>query len=315
MTATQGGPAVGIDVSKGGLDVAVLGGPEFAGGDDEAGRRELVARLAALGPSAVGVEASGGYERALVRDLLAAGLPARSVNPHRLRHFARAAGVLAKNDRLDARVIARFVAALPARAAPARDAAVERLAELVGARRQVADELVRLEGQAARRESKVLRRLDARRLARLRADLALLDKEVAAAAASDARLAGRGRLLRSVPGVGPVLAHTLLALMPELGSLTGRQAAALVGVAPYDRESGALRGRRAIWGGRAAVRNVLYMAALAAGRCNPALAELRRRLLARGKPPKLALTACMRKLITILNAVLRDGEPWRAEPA
>ena len=220
--------------------------------------------------------------------------------------------MLAKNDRVDARVIAQYVATLPARQA-VRDEAAERLAELVQARRQLSQETVRLQNQAAHVQDRVLQRLNARRLARLRADLLLLDKRLAEQIAGDATLARRARHLGSVPGVGPVLVHTLLALLPELGALTRKQVAALVGVAPYDFESGLLKGRRCIWGGRAGVRCVLYMAALSGRRCNPVLGAFDARLRAAGKPAKVALVAVMRKLLSMLNALLRDGREWQGK--
>ncbi len=215
----------------------------------------------------LGVEASGGYERGVVRALLAAGMSVRQINPFKLCQFAKACGVLAKNDRLDARMIALFVATMPTRSAQ-RYAAVERLAEIVTARRQLSDDKVAAENASRLFEDAALRRLYRGRLA---ADIALLDKRLAEIVAGDAMLARRYALLVSMPGVGPVLAVTLLALLPELGQMNRRQVAALVGVAPYDFDSGRLNGMRCIWGGRAPVRRVLYMAALIACRCNPEL--------------------------------------------
>jgi transposase len=302
---------VGIDVSKARLDVAVAGSDApFQVANDERGLAELVERLSGGGVAAVGLEATGGYERAAVAALAAAGLSVRRINPYRLRRFAQAAGVAAKNDPIDAAMIARFVATLPTievRPDPAR----ERLAELVGARRGLAGEAVRLANQAAHVRDPALKRLLARRLRRAKADMLLVDRCLAEAVAADDDQAGTVRRLRSVPGVGPVLASTLVALLPELGQLSNRQIAALVGVAPYDRDSGTHRGKRAIAGGRAAVRHVLYMAALAATRANPAIKAAYQRLVARGKAHKVALVACMRKLITTLNAICRDQSQWK----
>jgi transposase len=311
---TQSAVPVGIDVAKDRLDVALgPAGPGFVVDNSPAGWKALQQRLTGLQVSAIGLEASGGYERGVLRALLAAGFSVRVIHPFRLRQFAKALGVFAKNDRLDARVIARFLAQMPTRAA-VRHPAAERLAELVQARRQLSEELVRLENQSAPVADALLKRLLQRRRARLRADLLLLDKRLAEQIAADAALAARARLLRSVPGVGPVLAATLLALLPELGSLSRQQIAALVGVAPFDHESGKFQGERRIWGGRAGVRSALYMAALSGSRCNPVLQAFHARLKAAGKLPKVALVAVMRKLITTLNAMVRDGREWTQLP-
>ncbi len=282
-----------------GIDVAQ--GPP--GRDGVAGGVVLVGRQRR---GRLGVEASGGYERGVVRALLAAGMSVRQINPFKLCQFAKACGVLAKNDRLDARMIALFVATMPTRSAQ-RYAAVERLAEIVTARRQLSDDKVAAENASRLFEDAALRRLYRGRLA---ADIALLDKRLAEIVAGDAMLARRYALLVSMPGVGPVLAVTLLALLPELGQMNRRQVAALVGVAPYDFDSGRLNGMRCIWGGRAPVRRVLYMAALIACRCNPELRAFHDRLAAAGKKAKVVLVAVMRKIITILNAMLRDDASW-----
>jgi transposase len=300
----------GIDVSKDRLDVMIL--PEersFSVANDAAGWAELIKQLRHFRIAAIGLEASGGYERGVVRALLAAGLSARRINPFKLRQFAKARGVLAKNDRLDARLIAVFVMIMPTRAAQ-RHAAVERLAEVVTTRRQLSDEKIAIQNAASLLEDAMLRRLHRRRLARLAADIALLDKRLADMIAADAGLAQRYSRLVSMPGVGPTLAATLLALLPELGRLSRKQIAALVGVAPYDFDSGKFKGQRRIWGGRAPVRTVLYMAALSAGRFNPALKVFQHRLAAAGKAAKIIIVAVMRKMITTLNAMLRDNALW-----
>lgn len=305
---------VGVDVSKDRLDVAVLEGESFAVSNDVAGLRDLVRRLRAAKASLIGLEATGGYEKAAVEALLTAGLDARLLDPRKVRRFAQACGVLAKNDRIDAELIARFVALMPSRSARI-DPAAARLAELVDARRRLVEEQARLDNAARMVRDPVLIRLAQRRRGRTRLDLVLIEKRLAQLIAEDGDLARKDALLRSVPGVGPVLAWTLLARLPELGDLDARQVAALVGVAPYDHDSGARRGRRAIRGGRPIVRNVLYMAALVGARFNPALAAMKARLAQAGKPPKVVLVALMRKLITILNAMLRDNASWRAATA
>jgi transposase len=301
----------GIDVSKDGLDVLLLPeGLRFSVCNNAPGWAELIERLRPFAPAAIGLEPSGGYERGIIRALLAAGLSVRCINPNKLRQFARAHGVLAKNDRLDAQLIAEYVAIMPTRVVR-RDDAVERLAEIVTMRRQLCDEHVAAMNQAAHLEDAILRRLSKRRLVRIEADILLLDKRLAELVAANSRLAHRYRLLTSMPGVGPTLAYTLLATLPELGQLDRKQIAALVGLAPYDFDSGKLRGHRSIYGGRMPVRNVLYMAALSASRYNPALKTFSKRLAAAGKKSKVIIVAVMRKMIVTLNAMLRDDTAWR----
>jgi transposase len=303
----------GIDVSKDRLDVMLL--PDrrcFSVANSTAGWTELVNRLRGL--TAIGIEPSGGYERGIIRALLAANLSVRRINPNKLRQFARARGVLAKNDRLDAQLIAEYVAIMPTKVVR-RDVAAERLAEIVTVRRQLCDEHVTVQNQAAHIENDLLRRLNKRRLTRLKADIALLDQRLAQMVAAEPTLARRYHLLTSMPGVGPVLAFTLIALLPELGQMSRKQIAALVGLAPYDFDSGKLRGHRSIYGGRLSVRNVLYMAALSAARYNPALKAFHKRLAAADKSSKVVIVAVMRKMIVTLNAILRDNLAWRASTA
>lgn len=303
---------VGIDVSKAQLDVVLWPGEEshvFA--NDHKGCAALARYLQKLGPAAIGLEASGGYEREGFAVLREAGLPVHRLNALRVRRFAQGCGIMAKNDRIDAGVIARFLSCVPQREA-VHDPAAAVLAELVTARRQLTEDLTRCANQAEQTRHAVLGRLAARRIARLKADILMLDKAIAAAVAADERMARRNRLMRSVPGVGPVLAHTLLALMPELGRLTGRQAGALVGVAPFDCDSGAFKGQRRILGGRKPLRDAAYMAALVAGRYNPLMADFKQRLADAGKPPKVIIVAIIRKLVVTLNAMLRDEKPWAA---
>lgn len=303
---------VGIDVAKLWLDVALLpAGAPFRVANDDAGWRDLIDRLKPHRITAVGLEPSGGYERGAAAALRKAGLPVRNVNPHKLRHYAGALGRFAKNDRIDAALIARFTSELPTR--PVRDDPLaERLADLVAARRQLSDDKVALANQIEHLRDPALRRLFARRLRQLDADILLLAKRIADLVAADAALAAKDRILQSMNGVGPTLSHTVLALLPELGQASRREIAALVGLAPYDDDTGRHRGRRQIWGGRADVRRVLYMAALTASRSNPVLAALYKRLVAAGKAKKLAIIAVARKMLDILTAMLRNGEAWRA---
>ncbi len=308
-------PTVGIDVSKDHLDVAVHpSGAYLRVTNDPEGWRELIRRLAPLGARAIGLEASGGYERDAIVALIKAGLPVRSVNAWKLRQFAKAAGLLAKNDRLDAHAIAWFVATLPSQAAR-HDPALAHLAELVGARRQLVDDQQQIGNQTAHLRDAGLRRLYRQRLDQVQRHIAALERRITAAIAADPKLRARYDLLCSVPGVGPVLAATLLALLPELGTLANRAIGALVGVVPYDLDSGKMKGLRCIFGGRATVRRVLYMAAQVAAMWNPALKAFKQRLTAKGKKPKVVIVAVMHKLIITLNAILRDNTPWRLQMA
>jgi transposase len=301
----------GIDVSKDRLDVMVLPEEQCSSvPNDAAGWADLVERLSGSSIAAIGIEASGGYERGVMRALLAAGMPVRQVNPFKLRQFARASGVLAKNDPLDARMIASFVTIMPTRPAQRQAPAAERLAEILAIRRQLSAEKVAAENAARLLEDAMLQRLSRRRIVRLAADIDLLDKRMVEIVATDDALLHRYRLLTSMPGVGAVLACTLIALLPELGRMSRKQVAALVGVAPYAFESGALKGRRCIWGGRAHVRQVLYMAAMSASNWNPVLKAFHDRLKAAGKLPKVVIVAVMRKMITTLNAMVRDDVVW-----
>jgi transposase len=301
---------VGIDVSKDRLDVSVHPTDEqFSVTNDHSGWRELVRRLRPLQVRAIGLEASVGYERGPIDALLDASLPVRLVNPWKLRRFAQASGVLAKNDRLDAQLIARFVASMPSREVQ-RDRAVDHLAELVQARRQLLDANQQIICQIEHLRDPGLRRLMMRRIRQLEHDVEQLDQLIVRAIAASPTLSARRDLLCSMPGVGPVLAATLIALLPELGSLANRSIAALVGVVPYDFDSGRMKGLRCIFGGRAAVRRVLFMAAQVAARFNPTLKAFKQRLIALGKKPKVAIVAVMRKLIVTLNAMVRHDLPW-----
>jgi transposase len=301
----------GIDVSKNRLDIAVWPDQRsLSVSNDPVGWAEIVEQLRHHPIAAIGIEATGGYERGVMRALLAAGMSVRQINPFRLRQFANASGVLAKSDPIDARMIASFVAVMPTRPAQRQAPAIERLVEMLAVRRQLSDEKVAAENASRLLEDATLQRLSRRRIARLAADIEQIEKRVATIVAADAALAHRYRLLVSMPGVGPVLACSLIALLPELGRLNRKQIAALVGVAPYAFDSGKLQGRRCIWGGRAPVRNTLYMAAMSASQHNPALKAFHHRLKAVGKEPKVAIVAVMRKMIVTLNAMVRDDVAW-----
>ena len=309
---------IGIDVAKATLDVAEL--PGSAGGqrfpNDEAGHRQLLERVARHGAAArVVLEATGGYERAVVAALAAAGVQVVLVNPRQVRDFARATGQLAKTDRLDAQVLARFAERVRPAPRPLPDEATQVLRELVTRRQQVLAMLGAEQQRASHARAAALRRAIGRHIAWLQRQLRQLDDDLDDQIRHSPLWRAQEDLLRSVPGIGPVVSQVLLAELPELGSLTRKQIAALVGLAPLARDSGTLRGRRTIWGGRAPVRRVLYMAALVAVRWNPVIRACYARLRTAGKPAKLALIACARKLLVILNAILRAQRPWASEVA
>ena len=302
---------VGIDVSKDRLDVHVWpSGEAFAVARDGPGLDGLAERLRALAPQLVVLEATGGFEAVVAAAVAGAGLPLAVVNPAQVRTFGRAAGRLAKTDRLDAALIARFAKAVRPEPRPVASEQAQALSELVARRRQVV-EMIGMESNRRRqaRGPKVLRGIE-RTLAALQAALAELDREIDDQVRGSPAWREAEDLLTSVPGVGPITARTLIAELPELGRITRRRLAALVGVAPVNRDSGASRGHRAIAGGRTSVRNVLYMAALTAIRRNVPVRATYERLRTRGTPPKAALVAAMRKLLTILNAILRNARPW-----
>ncbi len=308
MTTTT--PHVGIDVAKARLDVAVRPtGDSWQVTNDAAGVAALVARLHQLQPTLVVLEATGGYERPVTAALSAAGLAVAVVNPRQVRDFARAIGKLAKTDALDAQVLAHFAEAVRPPARPLATDHAQYLTAILLRRRQI---VAMLTAEQNRLETAPLvRERVAAHIVWLAEELARLDGDLAEAIRDDPAWQEREALLRSVPGVGPVLATTLLAELPELGALTRHQVAALVGVAPLNCDSGTLRGKRAVWGGRGRVRATLYMATLAAARFNPVIKAFYDRLCAAGKPKKVALTACMRKLLTILNAMLARRARWQ----
>lgn len=302
---------VGIDVSKAVLDVDCLpvSAPQQFSNDAE-GIETLVRQFKGSAVVRIVLEATGGYETAAASALAAAGLPVVVINPKRVRDFAKASGILAKTDRLDARVLAAFgqVIAPPVRALP--DAAQRELAERLDRRMQ----LVAMRAQEKARLTTVLpvaRRDIEQHITWLDKRIGKFDADLKARLRSADIWKEKVTLLDSVPGIGKVSIFTLLARLPELGSLNRGQIAALVGVAPFNDDSGKRRGSRYIQGGRAEVRCVLYMATLTATRCNPAIKQFFDRLIASGKPFKVAMTACMRKLLTILNMVLKNKEPWK----
>jgi transposase len=306
---------VGIDVAKRRLDIALWPtGEQRTLANDATDINELVTWLQTQQPQLIVLEATGGYERAVVASLGAAALPVVVVNPRQVRDFARAVGRLAKTDTLDAAVLARFAEAVKPSPRPLPHAQMELLRALVTRRRQVVEMLTAERQRLASAQPPVQGLIQAH-IAGLEQELAHLEQELDRTLRQSPLWRAKERLLRSVPGIGPTVATVLLAEMPELGQLDRRQVAALAGVAPLNRDSGQHRGRRSVWGGRATVRTALYMAALAGTRWNPVLKNCYQRLLASGKAKKVALVACMRKLLTILNAMLRDGTAWQEVPA
>ena len=307
----QEGIYVGIDVAKAQVDVAVRPtGQRWVVSFDETGVGELVSQMEDLSPALVLLEASGGLEMPLVAALAAAALPVVVVNPRQVRDFARATGTLAKTDALDAAVLAHFAEAVRPPVRPLRDVETQALNALAARRHQVMIMLVSEKNRLSSATIAVRPRIEAH-IAWLERELDDLDEGLRQTLRQSPVWREKEDLLRAVPGVGEQLSLTLLAYLPELGTLDRRKIAALVGVAPFNRDSGTLRGKRTVWGGRARIRAVLYMGALVASRHNPVIRDFYQRLLAAGKPKKLALIACMRKLLVILNSMLKHGSPWR----
>jgi len=302
------GMVAGIDVSKDWLDVA-LGEESLRVANEAAAMSSLVERLQTVKVELVVMEATGGYETQAASAIAAAGLKLAVVNPRQVRDFAKATGRLAKNDRIDAHVIAAFgqaiepqITHLPDEQARELQGLLVRRSQLLGMRVQESNRLALMQG-AMRKQIKS-------HIAWLDQAIDEVNTDLTARLRQSPVWREKDELLRSLKGIGPITSGTLMSSLPELGELDRRSIAALVGVAPFNRDSGAFRGRRAIWGGRAHVRHVLYMAAIAAVRSNPVIKPFYERLIARGKPHKVAMVACMRKMLTILNAMMRSNTPW-----
>ena len=301
---------VGIDVSKDCLDVAVRPtGEAWQLPHNSRGINDLVERLGELAPQLVVLEATGGMEMALAGELAASQLAIAVVNPRHVRDFARAAGKLAKTDALDAQVLAHFAEAMRPASRPLPDDASQELRALMARRRQLV-EMITAEKNRLRTAAPRIRPKVQEHIRWLEESLKDLDRDMGDFMRSSPMWRDKDQLLRSTPGVGPVVSMTLLSDLPELGALNRGEIAALVGVAPFNRDSGALRGKRTVWGGRRQVRAALYMAALVATRYNPVLRDFYQRLCDAGKPKKVALTACMRKLLTILNVMVKHNRHW-----
>ncbi len=302
---------VGIDVSKATLAIALMPtGEWWEVNNDTAGVKQLAAQFHDRKPSLIVLEATGGYERPVAAALATAALPLVVANPRQVRDFAKATGQLAKTDRIDAAVLASFAERVRPTPRPLPDAALQGLDALLTRRRQLLDMLTAEKNRLDTAPAAVRR--DIRQHVRwLERKLGNVDSNLNKAIEASPIWRAKDNLLQSAPGVGPILSRTLLAEVPELGSLNRKEIAALIGVAPLARDSGTLRGKRSVWGGRAPVRAVLYMATLVATRHNPTIRRFYLRLQANGKPKKVALTASMRKLLTILNAMARTNTYWQ----
>jgi transposase len=302
---------VGIDVAKHALDVCVLTEDQcFTIQNNTAGFRQLLDKLPPAGSCLVVIEATGGYQRPVVGALVSAGHRVAVVNPRQVRDFARGLGILAKTDRLDARVIARFGQHTNPRPVEIGSEKQAELRELVTRRRQLIELRTAEQNRLETTTTKIVRKNVRHLVELLEKQIRQLEEAIGQLVENDPELCSKAALLKTVPGVGPVTITSLLVDLPELGRLNRQQVAALVGVAPFNRDSGKFHGRRRIWGGRAAVRSVLYMAALTARRFNPLIRAFAERLEAAGKPIKVVLTACMRKLMVILNTMLKNNLPW-----
>ena len=302
---------VGIDVSKEHLDVRILKGPAFRWSNSPSDRTGLLRQLPEPGTCLIVVEATGRYEQSLVCDLAAAGHAVSVVNPRQVRDYAKALGMLAKTDRIDAQVIARFAQHVQPRPIAQTHEKQAQLDELVSRRRQLVEHRTAEVSRRATCLNKEVRHSVQHFIDTINKDLKRIDREILKLIASDDDWQQRYDLVKSTPGIGDVNAANLVAKLPELGQLNRQQISALVGIAPMNHDSGQFRGQRRIKGGRASLRATLYMAALVATRCNPVIREFYQRLKANGKPSKVALTACMRKLLVILNTMAKTNSHWR----
>lgn len=302
---------VGIDVSKNRLDVAIRpSGKIWTVANDAKGIKSLVDALTDLNPLLIVMESTAGLEMPVAVDLAAAGLNVVIVNPRQVRDFARATGKLAKTDRIDAQILARFGEMVRPEVRPLKDEQIQELSALISRRRQIVDMLTAEKNRLTSAPKRIQKDIKAH-IQWLEKRLDNVDDEIQKRIKASPIWREKEAILQSVPGVGPVLTASLLCDLPELGRLNRRQVAALVGVAPLNRDSGLFRGKRKVWGGRANIRAVLYMATLSSVRANSVLKLFYNRLCGEGKPPKVALTACMRKLITILNSMIKNNTPWQ----
>jgi len=307
------GVFVGIDVSKAQLDIAICGEADtLSVSNDPAGIQQLLEFLQPRTPALIVLEATGGFENPAVAGLAAAGLPVVVANPRQVRDFAKATGQLAKTDRIDAQILALFAARVQPPIRPLPDEAAQALDAFVARRRQLIQMLVAEKNRLGFAQATVRKGIQ-KHIRWLERQLQDVDEDLDSMIRHSPIWKAKNDLLRTVPGVGPNLSRTMIAELPELGRLNRKEIAALVGVAPLNRDSGKLKGKRMVWGGRAPVRAALYLSIWSASRWNPLIRPFYERLRASGKPPKVAQVACMRKLLTILNAMVRDGRPWNPD--
>jgi len=307
---------VGVDVSKESLDMVMYSTGEMCCvGNDEAGIAKATGWLKQVDPAIIVMEATGGMEVSLYVALQEANLPVAVINPRQIRDFARSMGILAKTDKVDAKVLARYAATIQPEVRPLPDEDAHKLRALVTRRRQLGEMIIAETNRARATRDKAMKERIHAHIEWLKRELANIDKDISQRIKENPLWRAKNKLLQSTPGVGPVLSATLIAELPELGVLNRKKIAALVGIAPLNRDSGKHRGERSIWGGRCKVRQSLYMAALSAARFNPAIQAFYQRLIASGKDKKVALTACMHKLITILNAMLKHNSYWSCNHA
>jgi transposase len=301
---------VGIDVSKAELEIGVI--PEsktWKESNDCQGIKQLIDNLVTLSPSVIVIEATGGYETLVASSLATAQLPVVVINPRHIRSFAKAIGILAKTDRIDRLVLAQYGKSIKSQPRPLKDEQAQELKAMLGRRKQLVEMLTMEKNRIDKATNIVLEYIHAH-IFWLESQLQEVDKDLHNSIKNSPVWAEKDKIIRSIPGAGPVLSVTLISELPELGILNRRQIAALVGVAPFNCDSGKRKGYRRVWGGRALIRSILYMAALSAVRYNPAIKAFYKRLVAAGKKPKVSLTACMRKLLTIINSMVRNGSLW-----
>lgn len=316
MNEAIGENFVGIDVSKSTLEVCIDPIGQMSGiAYDEEGTRQIASRLKEVNPTLIVIEATGGLEVRIATELAGQGLPVAVINPRQARDFAKATGRLAKTDQVDAAVLAAFARAIRPQARPLQDAETRALNELVSRRRQLVDMRVQETLRLNTAASKPLQKSLNKHISWLDKRITEIDNDLTRCLRNSEAWRAKDDLLRSIPGVGAVTTLTMLAKCPELGALSRREIAALVGVAPLANDSGQYRGKRFVWGGRADVRAVLYMATISAIRCNDTIRAFAERLKKTGKPPKVVIVACMRKLLTIMNAMLKNNASWNPKIA
>ena len=301
---------VGVDVSKADLEIGVIPGSKtWKVSNDGPGIQQLIDSLVSLSPSVIVIEATGGYETLVASSLAMAQLPVVVINPRHVRSFAKAIGVLAKTDRIDCLVLAQYGKSINPEPRPLKDEQAQELTAMLGRRKQLVEMLTMEKNRIDKTTNSVLDYIHAH-IVWLESQLQQVDNHLHNSIKNSPVWREKDKIIRSVPGAGPVLSVTLISELPELGILNRRQIAALVGVAPFNCDSGKRKGYRRVWGGRALIRSILYMATLSAVRCNPVIRSFYKRLIAAGKKPKVSLTACMRKLLIIINSMVRNGSLW-----